>query len=75
MKAGKVTIRVSQSGWVIYFDNDVTNFQVFRSDEPERFVRFVAEKVAGIKIDQVVESRKAEIAEADRKMQAAQHHA
>lgn len=57
----KVTIRVSQSGWVVYFGTDVENFVVFRSDEPERFVKFISENVAGIKVDQLVRARQEEI--------------
>lgn len=69
---GKATIRTSQSGWVVYFGNDVENFVVFRSDEPERFLRFIAEKIANIKIDQVVKARLEEIALATSKMDAGQ---
>ena len=72
MRAAKVTIRVNQSGFVVYFGSDVENFMLFRSDEPERFVKFIAEKVAGIKVDQVVAMRQAEIAEAARKMDSGQ---
>lgn len=72
MRTAKITIRVNQSGFVVYFGADVDNFVLFRSDEPERFVKFVAEKVAGIKIDQLVAMRQAEIAEAARKMDAGQ---
>lgn len=60
MKA-KTTIRTSQSGWVVYFNNDVNNFKVFRSDEPERFIRFLTEEVAQVSIDQVLAQRQREI--------------
>ncbi len=68
----KTLIRSSQSGWAVIVNNDVNNFIVFRSDEPERFVKFIAEKVAGIKIDQLLAMRRDEIAEATRKMEAGQ---
>lgn len=61
---GKTTIRTSQAGWVVYFGNDVENFVVFRSDEPERFVKFICERVGGIKVDQLLATRKAEIEQA-----------
>lgn len=56
----KTTIRSSQSGWVVYFNNDVNSFVPFRSDEPQRLLKFLCENVAGIKIDEVVTSRLAE---------------
>ena len=65
MKA-KTTIRSSQSGWVVYFDNDATNFTVFRSDEPERFIKFICEHVASIKVDQLFSARLDEIRKAAR---------
>ena len=57
----KTVIRTSQQGWVVYNAANPDNFYVFRSDEPERFVKFITEKVAGIKIDQLIEKRNAEI--------------
>lgn len=60
----KTTIRTSESGWVVYFNNDVNNFKVFRSDEPERFIRFITEEVAETNIDRVLVHRNAEIEKA-----------
>jgi hypothetical protein len=65
------TIRSSQSGWVVYFDNDVNNFKVFRSDEPERFVKFLTENVANIKVDQLLTKRQAEMDQAAAQFDAA----
>lgn len=69
---GKATIRQSQGGWVVYFGNDVDNFVPFRSDEPVRFVKFVAEKIAGIKIDELLKAREIEMTENARKLDAGQ---
>ena len=57
MKTGKTTIRASQSGWVVYHGNDVDNFVPFAANEPERFIDYIAEHVAGISLDQLVEYR------------------
>lgn len=60
----KVTIRKSESGWVVVVNNDIANFRVFRSDEPERFVKFITETVAGIKVDALIAKRQEEIEKA-----------
>lgn len=57
----RIVIRSSHSGWVVEENSRIDNLIVFRSDEPERFVRYIAEKVAGIKIDRIVEARLAEV--------------
>ena len=74
MQSKKVTIRVNQSGFVVYFNNDVDNFRVFRGDEPERFVKFITEHVAGIKLDQVIAAREAEIFKARLQLPAPEQH-
>lgn len=55
----RAVIRKSQHGWVVSIDND-PEFIPFKSNEPERFVKFVAEKIAGVTIDHVFEYRQAE---------------
>lgn len=69
---GKYIIRANESGWVVYPAGNPDNFRLFRSDEPARFVKFIAEKIGGIKVDQIVESRLTERADAARRMEEAQ---
>lgn len=67
---GNYVIRVSQTGWLVYNAANPDNFHVFRSDEPERFVKFVAEKIGHVKVDQIVSARLAEIDAARKRMEA-----
>jgi hypothetical protein len=62
----RTTIRANQSGWVVYFGNDVANFKVFTSLEPERFIEFICENVANIKVDQLIQRRREEIERASK---------
>ena len=57
----KTTIRSSNSGWVVYFDNDVTNFYPFVSIETTRLAEFLIEEVIGVRLDDIVRERMAEI--------------
>lgn len=68
IKYHKTTIRTSESGWVVYFGDDVNNFKLFRSDEPERFIKFITENIAGIKIDALIAYRQAEMQAASRRL-------
>ncbi len=65
----KTVIWANQTGWVVYPSDNIENFHVFLSTEPERFVKFIAEKVARIKVDQLVAGRLAEIEAAKRKLE------
>lgn len=58
----RVTIRVGQAGWAVHFDGDVDNFYPFKSDEPERLVKFILEKGLGIKLDSIVAARQEQLA-------------
>lgn len=57
----RIVIRTSRSGWVVEENDRIDDLKVFRSDEPERFIKYIAENVAGIKLDRVVEFRNTEM--------------
>lgn len=57
----RATIKYSQQGWIVYPDNNPEDFYLFKSNEPEKLVKFLCERIAGIKIDSIVEARKQEI--------------
>lgn len=57
----RTLIKQSQQGWIVYLDNNPDDFYLFKSNEPERLVKFICERVAGIKMDQMVEARQQEI--------------
>lgn len=57
----RTTIRSSQGGYIVYFDNNPEDFYVFKSNEPERLVKFLCEKAIGIKLDRMLEYRQEEI--------------
>lgn len=63
----RVVIRASQHGWVVGIDGD-PDFFPFKSNEPEKLVKFLAERVIGIKLDTVIDLRNAEILAARTRM-------
>lgn len=64
----RAVIRASQHGWVVGIDGD-PDFYPFKSNEPERLVKFLAERVIGIKLDTVIDLRNAEMKAARQKME------
>ena len=64
----RAIIRASQHGWVVSIDGDA-DFIPFKSNEPERLVKFLAERVVGIKLDTVIDLRSAEMAKARQQME------
>lgn len=68
----KWVIRKSQAGWVIYDATNPDNFVPFLCNEPERFVKHLAEKIAGIKVDALVRLRQEEIDRARKQIEADQ---
>lgn len=63
----RTVIRGSQHGWVVGIDGD-PDLRPFLSNEPERLVKFLAEKIVGISLDTVIALRQAEIEAAREKM-------
>lgn len=61
----RTVIRGSQHGWLVAIDGN-SDFFPFKSNEPEKLVKFFAEKIVGIKLDTVIALRNAEM-EAARK--------
>lgn len=57
----RASIKYGQQGWIVYPENNSEDFYLFKSNEPERLVKFLCERIAGIKIDDVIKMRKDEI--------------
>lgn len=64
----RALIKYSQQGWIVYPDHNPEEFYLFKSNEPEKLVKFLCERIAGIKIDQIIQARNEEMATESRKL-------